>query len=427
MQPKRVIILGGGFGGVYASVRLDRIWHANPDVQVTLVSRANYFLMTPLLFEAASGVLEPRHAVNPIRPMFRNARFVQATVEKVDLNAKTVEVRLPQESKRTIEYDHLVLALGGVTNTQIIPGSEHATTFKTLADAIYLRNHTIQRFEEADAEPDESRRAELLSFVIIGAGLVGVELIGEMTDFVRRVARVYPRVDAKQIRFHLIEAGPRIIPEFSEKQAAYASRVLGSRGVTIHCNMRVDHIEPNSVHLADGTIVACRTVLLATGVIPNPLLKEIDLPKDRKGRILVDATMRSTDRQEVWALGDCASIPDKDGKPYPPLAQHAIREGKALAENITSAIRDRPVMPFVYQSQGSLAALGQYRGVGSVWGIPVRGFLAWWIWRTYYLFRMPRWERRLRIMLDWSVALFFANDVVQLDLDREEDIPAVES
>jgi NADH dehydrogenase len=419
-QPQRILILGGGFAGVYTAYELERIWGRDPAVQITLVSRTNYFLMTPLLFEAGSGVLEPRHAVNPIRQMLTTARFVQADIERIDLDARTVHVRLAADQTAALEYDHLVLALGGVTNTKLVPGADRALTFKTLADAIFLRNHVIQRFERADVEIDPERKRAQLTFVIIGAGLVGVELVGELTDFVRHVARIYPNLDPMLIRFELLEYAPRIIPEFDEQSSEYATKVLAKRGVRVRTGTKVDRIEPRQVQLEGGEVIAAETIVVATGVLPNPLLDPLALPKDKRGKIMVDATMRVKDRPEVWALGDCALIPDPTGKPYPPLAQHAIREGPVLAENITSAIRNRPLKPFVYETQGSLAALGHFRGVGKVFGVRVKGFIAWWMWRSYYLMRMPRWDRRLRIMLDWTVALLFKNDVVQLDLDQRE-------
>jgi NADH dehydrogenase len=417
-QPKRVIILGGGFAGVYTALSLQTIWKRDPAIEIILISRTNYFLMTPLLFEAASGVLEPRHSVNPIRPLFSSARFIQGEVEQVDVNQRSLRIRLAQDESQELTYDHLVFALGGVTNTRLIPGSQHAMTFKTLADAIFLRNHTIQRFERADVESDPAKQREQLSFVVVGGGLVGVELMGELTDFVYHVARVYRRIDPKLIRFDLIESGPRILRELDEDLAEYATRVLQKRGVHVHTGVKVNAIDPDAVHLETGESLRAETIIAATGVIPNPLLADLPLPKDRKGRLIVDGTMQVKDHKELWALGDCAEIPDPQGNPYPPLAQHAIREGAALAENITSAIRERPLKPFVYSSKGTLAALGHFRGVGRVYKIRVKGFLAWWIWRSYYLFRMPKWSRRIRIMLDWTIALFVKNDVVQLDLDR---------
>jgi len=416
--PTRIVIVGGGFGGVYTAVHLDRIWGRDPAVQITLVSQNNYLLLTPLLFEAGSGVLEPRHAVSPIRKMFSAAHFVEARVQRLDLDKRLVHVRLAQDESREIPYDHLVIAMGGVTNTKIIRGSEKALTFKTLADAIYLRNHVIQRFERADVESDPERKRAQLTFVVIGAGLVGVELMGELTDFADNVVKLYANVNPSDLRFELIEGAGRILPEFDDDLANYGADVLRRHGVNIRTNTRVHEVDRDVVHVTEEESIKAETIVVATGVIPNPLLGDLPLPKDRRGKIVVEPTMRVKDRPDVWALGDCASIPDPSGNPYPPLAQHAIREARTLAENITSAVRNRPLMPFVYQSKGTLAALGHYRGLGRVYGIPVKGFIAWWIWRSYYLLRMPRWSRRIRIMFDWTIALFVKNDVVQLDLER---------
>jgi NADH dehydrogenase len=419
-QPN-VVILGAGFGGVYTARKLERLWRGDPHLNITLVSRDNFFLMTPLLFEAGSGVLDPRHAVTPVRRMLDRTRFVEAEVERVDFERKVVVARhAPDTEPIEIAYDQLVLGLGGVTNTQIIPGSEHAKTFKTLADAIYFRNYVIDQFEHADAEGNEIPPG-MLTFVVIGAGLVGVELMGELTSFVKNITRHYPRARRQPAEFHLIEAGPRILPEMDQELADYAKGVLEKRGVKIHLSSPVKEIQPDRVVLPDGTAITTETIVLAAGVAPNPLLAGFSLEKDRKGRIATDATMRSKSDPDVWAIGDCASIPDPAGKPYPQLAQHALREAKVLARNITSVLRGGQTLePFLYQTLGTLAALGHYTGVGKVMWARVRGFIAWWVWRTYYLNQMPRFERKLRIVLDWTVALFFPYDIVKLDVFGEQ-------
>jgi NADH dehydrogenase len=289
-------------------------------------------------------------------------------------------------------------------------------TFKTLADGIFLRNHVIDAFEHADATNDGAERRRLLTFVIIGAGLVGVELMGELTAFVRAISRSYPRTRQTPRSFHLIEAGPHILPEMERDLAEYAGRVLVGRGVKMHPSSPAKQIDPGRVHLPDGSTIEAHTIILSAGVAPNPLLSTLPLEKDRKGRIMVDATMRSKSHPNVWGIGDCAVIPDPAGKPYPQLAQHALREARALAANITAALRGSEARPFVYQTLGTLASLGDYRGVGRVMKVKLRGFLAWWVWRSYYLFQMPRFERKLRIILDWTVALLFPHDIVKLDL-----------
>ncbi len=415
----RVLILGGGFGGVWTAIHLDRAARREP-LDITLVSRNNYFLMTPFLFEAGSGVLDPRHVANPIRRFLRRTRFIEAEVSRVDLDARTVSIRhRPGGPWREVSYDVLVLALGGVTHRGLIPGSENALAFKTLADAIFLRNHVIDLFERVGIEEDPHARRALLTFTVIGGGLVGVELIAELNQFVENLRRVYPGVAAEEISFHLFEAGPVIIPEMERDQADYASRSLAARGIQVFTGTRVESIGKDRLILEGGKALRSETIVLAAGIAPSPLTASLDLPKDRKGRVMVGADLRSSVRPEVWALGDCASVPDPEGKPYPALAQHALRQARVLAGNILAARRGGTLRPFIYRSLGMLAALGHYRGVGRVLRLKLRGFPAWWVWRTYYLFQMPRLERKLRIILDWTIALFFHYDLVKLDLFGE--------
>jgi NADH dehydrogenase len=415
----KIVILGGGFAGVYTARHLEKLTKHNPDIQITLVSRNNYFLITPLLFEAGSGVLEPRHSVNPIRSLLGRTKFIEAEVERIDLENKIVHSKLVMRDPLQIPYDQLVLALGGVTNTRIIKGAHHALTFKTLADAITLRNKIIQLFEQADVEPDPERKKALLTFVIIGGGFVGMELTAELEAFTERLADIYPNVHKRDLRIELIEAAGRIAPEFDENLVQYASALLTRRGVNIRVNAKVDAVEAGRVNLPTGEVIAAETVIIATGVVPAPVVTQLDVEKDRRGAIVVDATMRAKTRPELWALGDCASIPSPSGKPYPALAQHALREAKVIAANIAASLKGAPLKPFVYETVGNLAALGHYRGVGKVYGIRIRGFFAWWVWRSYYLMQMPQWRRRIRVMVDWTVAILFGSDIVQLDLTPE--------
>lgn len=423
---RTILILGGGIGGVHTALQLEQLLGYDPNIEIVLVSRDNYMLMTPLLFEAGSGVLEPRHAVAPIRKMgFKRARFVEAEVESIDLQRRVVRGRHNPadagEHIREAKYDHLILALGGVTNHDIIPGSEHAMAFKTLGDAMALRNHIIDIFEQADVETDPESRRELLNIVVIGGGLVGVELVGEMTEFIRTLADPYPRVNMEDVHIYLLNAGPHILQEMDPDLAEYAADVLGKRGVEIRPNTRVEKIEPNLVHLPGGEAIASRTILLAAGVAPNPLIRNLPVEKGKGGRVVTDATMRVKGFTNVWALGDCAAIPDPTGAPYPTLAQHALREARVLARNVAATMKKShaKLEPFVYQSKGTLAALGHYSGVGRVYKWKIKGFLAWWIWRSYYMLQMPRWDRRLRLILDWTLALFFRQDVVKLDTYQE--------
>ncbi|HEX4124414.1 MAG TPA: NAD(P)/FAD-dependent oxidoreductase [Tepidisphaeraceae bacterium] len=471
-RPIHIVILGGGFGGVYTALRLRRHLARNPGkIAITLVSRSNYFLMTPLLFEAACGVLEPRHAVTPLRVLLGQTslksaeacRFVEAEVTAIDAGKRTVSVRLGVHGSQSesIGYDHLVIALGGITNRKMIPGSGSAMAFKSLADGIRLRNHVIERFEEADAETDPKRKTALLTAVLVGGGLVNTELAGELSEFVQTLARYYPHVPAAGMHIEMIEAGPRIAFEFPEDLSDYAARTLRGRGVTIRTGIKTTRIANDGVELSDGQFITAATVVLAAGVAPNPLVATLPVERDKKGRIVTDAAMRAlspspgtpgegrdggglageparrvpgenrdesadesrgeqarrlNENQNIWALGDCAAIPDPTGKPYPQLAQHALREARRLADNILLVLAGQEARPFDYKTKGSLAALGHFKGIGKIGPLRIHGLPAWWVWRSYYLFQMPRWSRRIRIMIDWTVGLFFKSDTVQLDI-----------
>ena len=417
----RIVVLGGGFGGVATVRHLERTLRSRADVEVTLVSRENFFVLTPLLFEACSGRLELRHCAQPLRAALRTSRFIEATVERVDTEARIV--RAVDAGGRTVDlpYDHLVVALGASTNDKLIPGSSHAFTFKTMADALVLRNHVIEQLELADAASDSTARGGCLTVVVIGGGLVGVELLGELSAFADDVLRFYPRIRRDEMRFRLFEAGARILPEIDEQLAGVATRVLQRRGADIRTSAPVRSIEPGRVHLGDE-IVDAGTIVLAAGIVPSAIAAAIPVEHDQRGRIAVDGTMRSRSHPNVWALGDCAAIPGPDGRPYPALAQHAIREARQLAHNVKAAVEGRAPSPFIFRPLGTMASLGHTRAVARVLGVRLTGFPAWWIRRTYYLFQMPRWDRRLRIVLDWTVALFFRPDITKVELQVERQL-----
>jgi NADH:ubiquinone reductase (H+-translocating) len=419
-ETMRIVVLGGGFGGVTTARHLERLLRGRTEVDITLVSRENFFVLTPLLFEACSGRLELRHCAQPIRAALRRARFVEATVEGVDLHGQIVRAVGADWSTYELPYDHLVVALGASTNEQLIAGSSNAFTFKTMADALVLRNHVIEQFERADAAPNSTTRRSCLTIVVIGGGLVGVELLGELTAFAEDVLRLYPRIRRDEIRFRLFEAGPRILPEIDERLATVASGVLHRRGADVRVATAVRSIEPGHVHLANESI-RTGTVVLAAGTVPSAIASAIPVVHDQRGRIAVDGTMRSRSHPQVWALGDCAAIPGPDGRPYPPLAQHTVREARQLARNIQRVIEGRAPAPFVFHPLGTMASLGHTRAVALVFGVRLTGFPAWWVRRTYYLFQMPRWDRRLRIVLDWTVALFFRPDITKLELRVERE------
>ena len=417
----RIVVLGGGFGGVATVRHLERVLRRRSDVEITLVSRENFFMLTPLLFEACSGRLELRHCAQPIRAALQRARFIEATVQSVDVERQLVRAVAPEGGAYELPYDHLVVALGASTNDGLIPGSSNALTFKTMADALVLRNHLIECFERADAAADAAERRECLTVVVIGGGLVGIELVGELTAFADDVLRFYPRIRRDEVRFRVFEAGPRILPEIDATLAATAARVLERRGVDIQVSTAVRSIEAERVRLENDTIDA-GTIVLTAGIVPSAVASAIPVLRDQRGRIAVDATMRSRSHPQIWALGDCAAIPGPDGRPYPALAQHAVREGRHLANNIRAALDGRAPSPFMFRSLGTMASLGHTRAVALVFGVRLTGFVAWWLRRTYYLFQMPRWDRRLRIVLDWTVALFFRPDITRVDLRVEREL-----
>ena len=301
----------------------------------------------------------------------------------------------------------------------MIPGAEHAFTFKTLADALLLRNYVIERFERADVETNPRRKAQLLTFVIIGGGLVGVELLGELSAFVDGIVPLYEHVNRDEVHLVLLQGADRIMPEIDPALAEYGTRMLAARrGVEVRTNVRVQAIEPSKVHMANETIAA-DTIVLAAGVVPNPVVAGLPVEKDKSGCMLVEPTMRCPSHAEVWALGDCASIPGPDGKPYPALAQHAMREAKVLAENIHRVLNGRSPKSFIHDTLGMMGSLGHNSGFGQFLKVRLHGFPAWFARRTYYLLQMPGWSRRLRMMIDWTFGLLLRPDIVKVGLDSE--------
>ncbi len=416
---KRILIVGGGFGGVYTARRLEQLFRRRSDVEIVLVSRDNFLLMTPLLFEVFSGTLDLCYCSFPLRAFLQRTRFIEAPVRSIDLEHRVVHLGVPGEDAE-ISYDQVVLALGATTNRVMIPGSERAFTFKTLADALLLRNHVIERFERADVEPNLQRKRRLLTFVIIGGGLVGVELFGELTAFVDGIVPLYKNLKRDEVQFFLLQGGDRIMPEIDPTLAAYGASVLAKRpGVDIRTNALVRAIERGKVHLPDETIEA-DTIILAAGIVPNPLVAGLPVVRDKRGHIVVDGTMRCQNKPEVWAIGDCASISAPDGKPYPNLAQHALREAKVLARNLFGVLNEQPPQPFVYDSLGMMGSLGHSKAFGQLLKVRVRGIVAWFIRRSYYLLQMPGWGRRLHIVIDWTFALLFRPVIVKISLDSEE-------
>lgn len=425
---KRIVILGGGFGGVYTALALEKALARDSSLVVTLVNRENFFLFTPMLHEVAASDLEMTHIVNPIRKLFRRVRFIQADVESIDLPARRVVVSHGGEHHHHIlEYDHLVIALGAVTNFYHLPGvEERALTMKSLGDAIALRNHLIERLEEADPECCRVKQP-VLTFVVAGGGFAGVETIAGVNDFVREALEFYPNLTETDLRVVLVHDGPVILPELGEKLGTYAEKKLAERKVEIRVMTRITAMSEDGVALSDGTLIPAKTLVWTAGTAPNPLLATLPCREDR-GRVVANEYMEVPEWPGVWALGDCALIPDpRTGKPYPPTAQHAIRQGKVLAGNILAAIRGDEKKPFVFTTIGLLASIGKRTGVARILGINFSGFVAWWLWRSIYLSKLPRFEKKVRVALDWLLDLLFSKDLVQFQTLRAPVISHAEN
>ena len=413
-RPVRVLVLGGGFGGVYAARRLERLTRRGVPLDVTLVSRDNFFLFTPMLHEVAASDLDITHIVSPLRTLLGRTTIFVGDVEAIDLACRRVVVSHGLERHtHALGFDHLVIALGSVTNFYQLPGLEaHALTMKTLGDAIHLRNRVIATLEEADAECAGGDDGPL-TFVVAGGGFAGVETLGALNDFVRGALRYYPRLRGRVPRMVLVHAGGEILPELGTRLGAYARRRLEARGLDVRLDTRVTAVTPHGVHLSDGGVIASRLVVWTAGTSPHPLLRQLPCALDR-GRIVVDDTLAVPGWPGIWALGDCAVVPDRrSGGFFPPTAQHAIRQASTLAGNVVSTVRGRRPTPFVFTTLGQLAAIGRRTGVARILGVNFSGFFAWWLWRTIYLGKLPRFEKKMRVAIDWTLDLLFAKDFVQ--------------
>ena len=359
----RIVILGGGFGGVSTAHALERIFWRDHDLEITLVSHSNYLLFTPMLAEVAGSALEPQHMCAPIRASLPHIRFYRCEVEAIDTDGQSVLIRgSAAVPPQTLTYDHLVLALGSVPNSFGLPGiEEHAFSLKTLQDATELRNHIISQLELADVNPDEEERRRQLTFAVAGGGFAGTELIAEILDLVHSIMRYYPNVRAEELRFALIHSRDRILPELGEELADYALRKLQARGIEFVLNARVAGATPEKVYMSDGQEIPTRTIVWTAGNQPNPVLNSLPCEKNRAGAVLVESSLQVKGFTNVWAVGDCAAIPDPDheGQTYPPTAQHAIREGKTLAKNIEAAMKREPLKPFRFRAIGLLVPLGR--------------------------------------------------------------------
>jgi NADH:ubiquinone reductase (H+-translocating) len=429
-QKKRIAILGGGFAGMKTAECLEQELHTNSSAMITLISETNALLFTPMLAEVAGSTLEPSHISTPLRSSLRRTEFIRGRVDAIDLeNRKVVLASDSPTGELVVPYDQLVLALGSVSNYLGMANIEKlAFNFKSLLDAIRIRNHVIEMFERADRESEASQRAPFLSFVIAGGGFAGVELAGALNDFARGILADYPNLNPNELNIVLVHSRDRILPELSESLARYAQKKMEGRGVKFRLNARLSDAQPGVVIVSDGEIRA-QTLVWTAGTAPNPLLKSQPFERDKRGAVKVDFTLAVPGYPGVWALGDCAAVNDaKTGKPYPPTAQFAIREAATVARNIAAQLAGRPLKNFHFNSLGALCVVGHQTACAEL-SVPfarsksVRfsGLLAWLMWRAVYLSKLPGMERKIRVLMDWMIELFFPRDIVQtIDLEKEK-------
>jgi NADH dehydrogenase len=396
-----ILVLGGGFAGSYVARYLKR--HG-----ATIVSPDNFMLYTPLLPEAGAGTLEPRHVVVPLRQMCPHAELVLGRATGLDAAQRIVRID-SLAGPFEIAYEQLVVALGAVTRSLPVPGLlEHGVGFKDLADAIALRNRVLRQLERASIRPEAP---EELGFVFVGAGYAGVEALGELNDLAHDALRFYPALRGVAQRWVLVDAAPKILPEIPRRLGEYAARHLEGRGVEIHVSSTLESFDGSEAVLSTGTRIPARTLVWSAGVRPHPLLEDLHLPLDERGRVVVDETLRVVGGDGIWALGDCTAVPNAKtpGAFDPPTCQHALRQARRLAKNLVG-----PPQPYGYRMLGQVATLGRHKGIAEIPGLRLRGFVGWFVARTYHLYQLPLLSRKLRVVVDWTVALFFRRDVVEL-------------
>jgi NADH dehydrogenase len=422
----RIIILGGGFGGVTTAEHLEQLFGPDPSVSITLVSDTNALLFTPMLAEVAASSLEATHISTPLRTTLHRTQVVRGQIVRVDTGEKriylapetplsTSEAALgTPAAEKALEYDQLVLALGAISNYLGMRNvEEEAFDFKSLSDAIKIRNHVIDLFERADRESDLELRKAMLTFVIAGGGFAGAELAGALNDFARGMVAYYPNLRPEDMRIILVHSRDRILPELSEPLGAYALEKMAQRGVTFKLNVRVKDARRGAVILSPDEEIRTETLVWTAGTAPNPLLRSLPFGKDKRGAVVVDRTLAVPGCAGIWALGDCAAVPDEEGKTCPPTAQFAIREAKRLAQNIRAIVEGRPLEPFRFKSLGMLCVVGHHTACAEIRGFRFSGLFAWLLWRSIYLTKLPGLERKVRVVMDWIIELFFPRDIVQ--------------
>ena len=430
---KRILILGGGFAGIKILQQLQKEFQDNIDIDITIVSRDNFFLFTPMLPEVAASAIETRHIITPIRSFCKRARFYEANIDSINLEAKEVDIRynigknsntLINDKIKVLKYDYLVLALGGETNFFDVESAyKNAFTIKTIGDALLLRNHIINMLEQADIEYENTElQKSLMTFVVVGGGFSGVETVGELNDFVRdSVNQFYHNIDIKHIKVILVNSGPRVLPEVSDDLSEFTLNKLEKNGVYVISNNRVKEIGLNYVLLNTEEKIPSYTVVWAGGVKPSKVIIGLNCKHDKSGKIITNENLKVNGYKSIFALGDCAFVVDPNtGKPYPPTAQHALREATIVSNNLINEIyaikkkKKKEELVFKYKTKGMMALIGKRNGVGIVFGRKIHGFIGWIFWRLYYLGNLPTTERKLRVMLDWFIDFFFKRDITRL-------------
>jgi NADH:ubiquinone reductase (H+-translocating) len=421
MKRTKIVIAGGGFAGLYAAMYFDKKLARRSDVEVTLISRENFILFTPMLHEVAAGDLSPNDIVNPLRRILRHVNVVEAEVDRIDVSAQTIYGSAgARDSNIEFKFDYLLLTIGSETNFFEMPGvRDWAVTMKSLADATLLRNRVIALLEEASLEKHEAARKELLTFVIAGGGFAGVETTGAINDFVRETVKFYPSLREEEIRVAVIHPGKFLLPELGEELGRYTETKLSARKVDIIKGERVANYDGSTVELSNGTRIRATTLVWTAGVKASPVIDSLDCKKER-GRVLVNEYLAVPGVNGLWAAGDCAAVPaGKAGEFYPPTAQHGLREAIVAAKNIEATIVGRVLKPFAFKTLGQLATIGRHAGVASMFGFKFSGFVAWAMWRAVYLLKLPRLSKKLRVMMGWTLDLVSGREIEQLITVRD--------
>ncbi len=421
-----VVILGGGFAGLACAKRFERLWGKDAGRRVLLVASENYFVFQPLLPEVVGASLLPTHVINPIRHLLRRCQVQRAEVSAIDIDRRRVEFDCTGgRCLEPVEADHLVIALGLGTDMRAVPGMmEHALFMKNLADALELRGHVVRRLEEAVVEPDAEKRRSLLHFVVVGGGFSGVETAAEILDLLHSARKFYRTLNSADLRVTLVHRGEYLLPELDERLGRFAEKSLARRGMNVLVRSCVASVSGEAVRLGDGTRIETRNVVCTIGNAPHPVLRSLAVPQER-GRIVTDEFLRVKGQSNIWSLGDCATSPDGYGGSCAPTSQFAWRLGPRAANNIAASLAGRPLVPFRFKALGQVATLGFHNGVCYMLGVRLSGFLAWWITRSIHLMKLPGVERKLRVVLDWTLALFFPRDLNYLDLEKTQGVTRI--